>query len=163
MAKLKLPQSLEAERSLLCCLFLAQEGNHQGILNEILNQDSNIFYLELHRRIFEVFKDLSLQGFYPDAVSLDYFINDTKLLMLSEGNILDYITTSILSMEPSAMSAPLHIKILIDLAKRRALLTRVLAHGEAYKSKRNDILAMLEDTSHELNEEEVLAFLYTIN
>ena len=161
--KITLPHNLDAEKSLLNCLFLAKKGKHEEIVTQILNLNEDVFYSDLHRTIFIKFKELIAKGMTPDAIALDYFINDVNLAVLAKGSLLDYLVDDVFQMEASAFAAPIHIDILKDLANRRSLLNKVKEFNKNYIEHRDRIISNLLDTSIEINEEEINNFLFTSN
>lgn len=99
----------------------------------------------------------------PDAIALDYFVNDVNLAVLAKGSLLDYLVDDVFQMEVSAFAAPIHIDILKDLASRRSLLNKVKEFDKNYIEHRDRIISNLLDTSIEINEEEINNFLFTSN
>lgn len=149
----------QAEASLLSCLFLAQKGKDKALLERILSLNPDVFYSLLNKTIFLKFKELTAQGYSPDALAIDHFVKDKNIYVLAGGNLCDYIVNTIFDMEITAYAAPLHIDILIDLEKRRSLLNQIKQYDTIYIAKRDALVKALRDTSSTIDETKIFNFL----
>lgn len=154
-----MPNNLQTEQSLLCCLFLAQKVNDKSLIKRILSLNPDVFYSLLNKTIFMKFKELTDKGYSPDAIAIDHFVKDINICVLADGNICAYIVNDIFDREITARSAPLHIDILIDLEKRRSFLTNIKQYDTIYIAKRDALVKALRDTSSIIDEEQIFNFL----
>lgn len=151
-------KNLEAEKSLLSCLFLAQKNVATETVNKILGLSPTIFKSLLNQTIFNEFKELVAKGYEPDAIGIEHFVKDQECLVLSDGSILNYIV-ELIDSEPTYRSAPLHIDILVDIERRDSYKASLMLASQEYVDKIKYYLDILADVNQTIPEEELKRFL----
>ena len=109
------PQSIEAERALLCSLFL--DNSKIGEVLEIVSEDD--FYDEKNAAIFKVLKELYAEGIPFDFVTVSNALKEKDLL---EKIGLEYLT-SITEFLP----APANTKYYAEIIRKKSVLRQLIS------------------------------------
>ena len=107
-----MPQKIDAEQSVLGAMFLSKTALEKAV--ESLNKD--MFYLDAHKKIFEVMKNLDDKKVPIDITTVTNELEEKKLLNQIGG--VAYLT-EIVNVVPTAANVDQYIKIIEDKYLRR--------------------------------------------
>ena len=110
-----MPQKIDAEQSVLGAMFLSKTALEKAV--ESLNKD--MFYLDAHKKIFEVMKNLDDKKVPIDITTVTNELEEKKLLNQIGG--VAYLT-EIVNVVPTAANVDQYIKIIEDKYLRRNLI-----------------------------------------
>jgi replicative DNA helicase len=109
-----MPQSLEAERCVLGCILL----NNTILATHATMLEPDHFFSPGHARVFEAMRILAEQGDRIDPMTLKlYFDDDPAFLGNSPGSFFAACVST-----ANAMSAGEYVRVVVDCAKRRAMI-----------------------------------------
>ena len=131
-----MPQKIDAEQSVLGAMFLSKNALEKAV--ESLNKD--MFYLDSHKKIFEVMKNL-----YDKKIPIDI---TTVTNALEEKNLLNQVggvayLTELVNVVPTAANVEQYIKIIEDKYLRRNLIeagTEITSLGFSSPDDIGDVL-----------------------
>lgn len=110
-----MPQKIDAEQSVLGSMFLSKTALEKAI--ESLNKD--MFYLDSHKKIFEIIKELDDKKIPIDITTVTNELEQKKILNQVGG--VAYLT-EIVNIVPTAANVDQYIKIIEDKFLRRNLI-----------------------------------------
>ena len=110
-----MPQKIDAEQSVLGAMFLSKTALEKAV--ESLNKD--MFYLDAHKKIFEVMKNLDDKKVPIDITTVTNELEEKRLLNQIGG--VAYLT-EIVNVVPTAANVDQYIKIIEDKYLRRNLI-----------------------------------------
>lgn len=138
-----MPQKIDAEQSILGSMFLSDRAL-QRIL-ETINKD--MFYLDSHKKIFEVIKNLADNKSPIDITTVTAELDKKKLLNQVGG--VEYLT-QIINSVPTAANAEEYVKIVEEKFLRRNLIEAGTEIANAGFSSTDDIGDILDDAEKKI-------------
>ena len=143
MNEKSMPQKIDAEQSVLGSMFLSDKALQKII--ESLNKD--MFYLDSHKKIFEVIKSLADNKSPIDITTVTAELERKKLLNQVGG--VEYLTQIIASV-PTAANAEQYIKIIEEKFLRRNLIEAGTEIANAGFSSTEEIGDILDDAEKKI-------------
>ncbi len=140
-----MPQKIDAEQSILGSMFLSERALEKIV--ESLNKD--MFYLDSHKKIFEVIKNLADNKSPIDITTVTAELERKKLLNQVGG--VEYLT-QIISSVPTAANADEYIKIVEEKFLRRNLIEAGTEIANSGFSSTDDIGEILDDAEKKIFE-----------
>ena len=131
-----MPQKIDAEQSVLGAMFLSKNALEKAV--ESLNKD--MFYLDSHKRIFEVMKNLDDKKIPIDITTVTNALEEKNLLNQVGG--VAYLT-ELVNVVPTAANVEQYIKIIEDKYLRRNLIeagTEITSLGFSSPDDIGDVL-----------------------
>ncbi len=144
--KREIPNSIEAERSVLGAMFLSKDATANAI--EQLSKDS--FYLDKHAKIFEALKNLYTKKVAIDLTTITEELKSKKLL--DEIGGVEYLT-EIMDDTPTAANYEYYINIVYEKSVLRSLIdkaTEIVTLGYESDSSVADTLDKAESKIYEV-------------
>lgn len=135
-----MPQKIDAEQSVLGAMFLSKNALEKAV--ESLNKD--MFYLDSHKRIFEVMKNLDDKKIPIDITTVTNALEEKNLLNQVGG--VAYLT-ELVNVVPTAANVEQYIKIIEDKYLRRNLIeagTEITSLGFSSPDDIGDVLDKAE-------------------
>ena len=145
MNEKSMPQKIDAEQSILGSMFLSERALEKIV--ETLNKD--MFYLDSHKKIFEVIKNLADNKSPIDITTVTAELERKKLLNQVGG--VEYLT-QIISSVPTAANADEYIKIVEEKFLRRNLIEAGTEIANSGFSSKDDIGEILDDAEKKIFE-----------
>ncbi len=145
MNEKSMPQKIDAEQSILGSMFLSERALEKIV--ETLNKD--MFYLDSHKKIFEVIKNLADNKSPIDITTVTAELERKKLLNQVGG--VEYLT-QIISSVPTAANADEYIKIVEEKFLRRNLIEAGTEIANSGFSSTDDIGEILDDAEKKIFE-----------
>ncbi|HOO67789.1 MAG TPA: replicative DNA helicase [Bacilli bacterium] len=115
-----LPHNIEAEQSVLGAAFISKSAL-QKVCEDLMPES---FYIDAHSKIFEVLKELYLDGVAVDVTTVTNKLKDKKLL--KQIGDVDYLL-EIVNSVPTASNVEYYINIINEKAIRRGLIDTATA------------------------------------
>ena len=143
MNEKSMPQKIDAEQSILGSMFLSDKAL-QRIL-ETINKD--MFYLDSHKKIFEVIKNLADNKSPIDITTVTAELDKKKILNQVGG--VEYLT-QIINSVPTAANAEEYVKIVEEKFLRRNLIEAGTEIANAGFSSTDDIGDILDDAEKKI-------------
>ena len=143
MNEKSMPQKIDAEQSILGSMFLSDKALQKII--ETINKD--MFYLDSHRKIFEVIKNLADKKSPIDITTVTAELERKKLLNQVGG--VEYLT-QIINSVPTAANADEYVKIVEEKFLRRNLIEAGTEIANAGFSSTDDIGDILDDAEKKI-------------
>ena len=143
MNEKSMPQKIDAEQSILGSMFLSDRAL-QRIL-ETINKD--MFYLDSHKKIFEVIKNLADNKSPIDITTVTAELDKKKILNQVGG--VEYLT-QIINSVPTAANAEEYVKIVEEKFLRRNLIEAGTEIANAGFSSTDDIGDILDDAEKKI-------------
>ncbi len=140
-----MPQKIDAEQAILGSMFLSEKAL-EGIVERI-NKD--MFYLDSHKKIFEVIKNLYDKKVPIDITTVTAELDRKKLLNQVGG--VPYLT-QIINIVPTAANAEEYIKIVEEKFLRRNLIEAGTDIANAGFSSTDDIGDILDEAEKKIFE-----------
>ncbi len=140
-----MPQKIDAEQAILGSMFLSEKAL-EGIAERI-NKD--MFYLDSHKKIFEVIKNLYDKKVPIDITTVTAELDRKKLLNQVGG--VPYLT-QIINIVPTAANAEEYIKIVEEKFLRRNLIEAGTDIANAGFSSTDDIGDILDEAEKKIFE-----------
>ena len=131
-----MPQKIDAEQSVLGAMFLSKNALEKAV--ESLNKD--MFYLDSHKKIFEVMKNLDDKKIPIDITTVTNALEEKNLLNQVGG--VAYLT-ELVNVVPTAANVEQYIKIIEDKYLRRNLIeagTEITSLGFSSPDDIGDVL-----------------------
>ena len=131
-----MPQKIDAEQAIIGSMFLSEKALE--LITERLNKD--MFYLDSHKKIFEVIKNLFDKKVPIDITTVTAELEKKKLLNQVGG--VEYLT-QIINVVPTAANADEYINIIEEKFLRRNLIeagTEIANAGFSSTEEIGDIL-----------------------
>ena len=131
-----MPQKIDAEQSVLGAMFLSKNALEKAV--ESLNKD--MFYLDSHKKIFEVMKNLDNKKIPIDITTVTNALEEKNLLNQVGG--VAYLT-ELVNVVPTAANVEQYIKIIEDKYLRRNLIeagTEITSLGFSSPDDIGDVL-----------------------
>ncbi len=131
-----MPQKIDAEQSVLGAMFLSKNALEKAV--ESLNKD--MFYLDSHKKIFEVMKNLDDKKIPIDITTVTNALEEKNLLNQVGG--VAYLT-ELVNIVPTAANVEQYIKIIEDKYLRRNLIeagTEITSLGFSSPDDIGDVL-----------------------
>ena len=131
-----MPQKIDAEQSVLGSMFLSKNALEKAV--ESLNKD--MFYLDSHKKIFEVMKNLDDKKIPIDITTVTNALEEKNLLNQVGG--VAYLT-ELVNVVPTAANVEQYIKIIEDKYLRRNLIeagTEITSLGFSSPDDIGDVL-----------------------
>lgn len=138
-----MPQKIDAEQSILGSMFLSDKALQKIV--ESLNKE--MFYLDSHKKIFEVIKNLYDNKSPIDITTVTAELERKKLLNQVGG--VEYLT-QIISSVPTAANAEQYIKIIEEKFLRRNLIEAGTEIANAGFSSTDEIGDILDDAEKKI-------------
>ena len=136
----EIPHNIDAEQSVLGSMFLSKKALEKVL--EILNSEE--FYLENHKKIFECIKNLNDNNKVVDLTTVAEELNNRN--WLKQIGDIDYLTEIIESV-PSAANIDEYIKIVEDKAILRKLIdeaTSIITNSYNTSNNINEVIELAE-------------------
>lgn len=143
MNEKSMPQKIDAEQSILGSMFLSDKAL-QRIL-ETINKD--MFYLDSHKKIFEVIKNLADNKSPIDITTVTAELDKKKILNQVGG--VEYLT-QIINSVPTAANAEEYVKIVEEKFLRRNLIEAGTEIANAGFSSTDDIGDILDEAEKKI-------------
>lgn len=140
-----MPQKIDAEQAILGSMFLSEKALE--VIAERINKD--MFYLDSHKKIFEVIKNLYDKKVPIDITTVTAELDRKKLLNQVGG--VPYLT-QIINIVPTAANADEYIKIVEEKFLRRNLIEAGTDIANAGFSSTDDIGDILDDAEKKIFE-----------
>ncbi len=140
-----MPQKIDAEQAILGSMFLSEKALE--VIVERINKD--MFYLDSHKKIFEVIKNLYDKKVPIDITTVTAELDRKKLLNQVGG--VPYLT-QIVNIVPTAANADEYIKIVEEKFLRRNLIEAGTDIANAGFSSTDDIGDILDDAEKKIFE-----------
>ena len=138
-----MPQKIDAEQSVLGAMFLSKTALEKAV--ESLNKD--MFYLDAHKKIFEVMKNLDDKKVPIDITTVTNELEEKKLLNQIGG--VAYLT-EIVNVVPTAANVDQYIKIIEDKYLRRNLIEAGTEITDLGFSSPDDIGEVLDEAEKKI-------------
>jgi replicative DNA helicase len=138
-----MPQKIDAEQAILGSMFLSEKA--LGRIIETINKD--MFYLDSHKKIFEVMKNLADKNIPLDITTVTAELEQKKLLNQVGG--VEYLT-QIINTVPTAANAEEYIKIVEDKFLRRNLIEAGTDIANEGFNSTDDIGDILDDAEKKI-------------
>lgn len=138
-----MPQKIDAEQSVLGAMFLSKTALEKAV--ESLNKD--MFYLDAHKKIFEVMKNLDDEKVPIDITTVTNELEEKKLLNQIGG--VAYLT-EIVNVVPTAANVDQYIKIIEDKYLRRNLIEAGTEITDLGFSSPDDIGEVLDEAEKKI-------------
>ena len=138
-----MPQKIDAEQAIIGSMFLSEKALE--LITERLNKD--MFYLDSHKKIFEVIKNLADKNIPIDITTVTAELEKKKLLNQVGG--VEYLT-QIINVVPTAANAEEYIKIVEEKFLRRNLIEAGTEIANAGFSSPLDIGDILDDAEKKI-------------
>ena len=138
-----MPQKIDAEQAIIGSMFLSEKALE--LITERLNKD--MFYLDSHKKIFEVIKNLADKKIPIDITTVTAELEKKKLLNQVGG--VEYLT-QIINVVPTAANAEEYIKIVEEKFLRRNLIEAGTEIANAGFSSPLDIGDILDDAEKKI-------------
>lgn len=138
-----MPQKIDAEQSVLGAMFLSKTALEKAV--ESLNKD--MFYLDAHKKIFEVMKNLDDKKVPIDITTVTNELEEKKLLNQIGG--VAYLT-EIVNVVPTAANVDQYIKIIEDKYLRRNLIEAGTEIADLGFSSPDDIGEVLDEAEKKI-------------
>ena len=138
-----MPQKIDAEQSVLGAMFLSKTALEKAV--ESLNKD--MFYLDAHKKIFEVMKNLDDKKVPIDITTVTNEFEEKKLLNQIGG--VAYLT-EIVNVVPTAANVDQYIKIIEDKYLRRNLIEAGTEITDLGFSSPDDIGEVLDEAEKKI-------------
>ncbi len=138
-----MPQKIDAEQSVLGAMFLSKTALEKAA--ESLNKD--MFYLDAHKKIFEVMKNLDDKKVPIDITTVTNELEEKKLLNQIGG--VAYLT-EIVNVVPTAANVDQYIKIIEDKYLRRNLIEAGTEITDLGFSSPDDIGEVLDEAEKKI-------------
>ena len=141
------PQSLEAERSVLACLMLNKDS-WDLVADKIRKSD---FYFPEHRDIYQAINDLIVKDHAPDLVTVKNQLESLELLQNIGG--YDYLCQLVKSV-PSSSNVSAYADIVRDRSVRRKLIEtseKVIRRAQEHVGSYSEILDHAEQDIFAIN------------
>ena len=138
-----MPQKIDAEQSVLGAMFLSKTALEKAV--ESLNKD--MFYLDAHKKIFEVMKNLDDKKVPIDITTVTNELEEKKLLNQIGG--VAYLT-EIVNVVPTAANVDQYIKIIEDKYLRRNLIEAGTEITDLGFSSPDDIGEVLDESEKKI-------------
>ena len=145
MNEKSMPQKVDAEQSILGSMFLSEKALER--IAESLNKE--VFYLDSHKKIFEVIKNLYDKKTPIDITTVTAELERKKLLNQVGG--VEYLT-QIINSVPTAANAEEYIKIVEEKFLRRNLIEAGTDIANSGFSSTDDIGEILDDAEKKIFE-----------
>ena len=143
MNERSMPQKIDAEQSILGSMFLSEKALQRII--ETINKD--MFYLDSHKKIFEVIKNLSDNKSPIDITTVTAELERKKLLNQVGG--VEYLT-QIINSVPTAANADEYVKIVEEKFLRRNLIEAGTEIANSGFSSTDDIGEILDEAEKKI-------------
>ena len=138
-----MPQKIDAEQSVLGAMFISKTALEKAV--ESLNKD--MFYLDAHKKIFEVMKNLDDKKVPIDITTVTNELEEKKLLNQIGG--VAYLT-EIVNVVPTAANVDQYIKIIEDKYLRRNLIEAGTEITDLGFSSPDDIGEVLDEAEKKI-------------
>ena len=138
-----MPQKIDAEQSVLGAMFLSKNALEKAV--ESLNKD--MFYLDSHKKIFEVMKNLDDKKIPIDITTVTNALEEKNLLNQVGG--VAYLT-ELVNVVPTAANVEQYIKIIEDKYLRRNLIEAGTEITSLGFSSPDDIGDVLDETEKKI-------------
>lgn len=138
-----IPHNIDAEQSVLGAMFLTKKALEKGL--ERL--DSNEFYLDSHKNIFEAIRNVDAKGSVVDLTTVAEELNNLNLL--KQVGDIEYLTEIIESV-PSASNIDEYIKIVEDKSILRRLIDEATSIITDSYNTSNNISEVIEEAEKKI-------------